>query len=206
MSLEQKCQDWHAASLHKFGHVKTRMLLKTCRILRTSSVTCRSEPLYQLKGHARAVSFVRFSSALQLVTASVDGTIKCWDLSCQPDGTERVLNAARTLRGHRNSKNFVGLSVRDAPTSSSSQTNPVLIACGSESGATHIYGADSPSTLAQWQLPSWQRQDAVGIPPQEEYISSVCWQPEGSMSGVNSPLLAVAASDGDLRLLALQND
>ena len=140
------------------------------------------------------------------MTASVDGTVKCWDLSCPPDsGRGAALSAARTLRGHRNSKNFVGLSVRDAPTGSWSRANPVLIACGSESGAAHIYSADCSSTVAQWQLPCLQTQDSVQTVPQEEYISSVCWQPEGSMSGACNPLLAVAASDGDLRLLALQN-
>lgn len=171
-----------------------------------SCVICRSEPLFRLQGHERAVSFVRFSSASQLVTASVDGTIKCWDLNSQSDEAGTVLSASRTLRGHRNSRNFVGLSVREAPTSRGRQANPVLIACGSESGATHIYGGDRSSTIAQWQLPSQQTQERVHIPaPEAEFISSVCWQPEGSVSGLCCPLLAVAASDGDLRLLALQS-
>lgn len=143
---------------------------------------------------------MRFSGAAQLVTASVDGTVKCWDLSQQPAGASKLVPLC-TFSGHRNSKNFVGLSVRDAPTSRGLREKPVLIACGSETGAAHIYRGDCRSGVAQWQLPSQQSPAASG---KSEFISSVCWQPPGSTPGLQNPLLAVAASDGDLRVLALQ--
>ena len=157
--------------------------------------------MLRLEAHARAVSYVRFSSASQLVTASVDGTVKCWDLSRPPATTAGKAAPLRTLSGHRNTKNFVGLSVRDAPTARGAPEKPVLIACGSEAGSAHVYRGDCPSTVAQWQLPSLQSPTAAG---NTEFVSSVCWQQPGSLPGLQTSLLAVAASDGDLRVLAMQ--
>lgn len=161
----------------------------------------RAEPVYKLEAHGRALSYVRFSGAAQLVTASVDGTVKCWDLSRQPAAAGKLV-PLRTYSGHRNLKNFVGLSVRDSPTARELREKPVLIACGSEMGSAHIYRGECRSSVAQWQLPSQQSPAASA---KSEFISSVCWQPPGSLApGLQDPLLAVAASDGDLRVLALQ--
>lgn len=165
----------------------------------------RSEPLYRLEAHERAVSYVRFGGASQLVTASVDGTVKCWDLSRQAPAFAGKSKPSNTLSGHRNLKNFIGLSVRDAPASRERRETPVLIACGSESGSAHVYRADRRSAVAQWELPSQQQSpdSSLESADESEFISSVCWQPTGSTSGLQNPLLAVAASDGDLRVLAL---
>jgi E3 ubiquitin-protein ligase RFWD2 len=59
------------------------------------------------------VSYVRWLSDSEVVSASTDSTLRLWDAAgCAP---------VRTLAGHVNEKNFVGLSV-DAE----------FIACGSE--------------------------------------------------------------------------
>ena len=62
---------------------------------------------------ARAVSYVRWLGAEEVVSASTDSTLRLW--------SARDAAPVRTLAGHVNEKNFVGLSV-DAE----------FIACGSE--------------------------------------------------------------------------
>jgi E3 ubiquitin-protein ligase RFWD2 len=69
-----------------------------------------SKPLLELLGHKKAVSYVNFMGADELVSASTDSELKCW----QTNGV-----CIRTYRGHTNDKNFVGLSV-----------TPDFIACG----------------------------------------------------------------------------
>lgn len=94
-----------------------------------------AQPLYTLPGHAKAVSYVRFSSPSDLISASTDSTLRLWSLS-DLDGargstaavTAGAGNAAcsnatgsgagtgapevtaeRIFEGHTNEKNFVGL-------------------------------------------------------------------------------------------------
>lgn len=103
-----------------------------------SPLICLS--LQVLQGHSHAVSFVRFLGH-EVVTASIDGTLGWWDLgnsqNASGDATGKhqdVLGAPakrlRTLHGHANAQNFVGLSVRE---------HDRLIACGSERGSAYVY-------------------------------------------------------------------
>ena len=101
--------------------------------------------LQVLQGHSSPVSYVRFLRH-QLVTASVDSTLGWWDLGSshdsfapQPSNAELMthrhdsasaVRRLRTMRGHANTKNFVGLSVRE---------HDGLIACGSEAGQAYAY-------------------------------------------------------------------
>ncbi|CAI5517779.1 unnamed protein product, partial [Closterium sp. Naga37s-1] len=77
-------------------------------------------PLHVFSGHRKAVSYVKFLSPSQLASASTDSTLRLWDVHSHA--------AIRTLRGHTNEKNFVGLSV-----------NSDYIACGSETNEVYIY-------------------------------------------------------------------
>ena len=167
--------------------------------------------LYKAVGHSRAVSYARFHGRGELVTASVDATIRRWRLDPQSAADGNLLTPIAELRGHKNSKNFVGLSIH-----STAQRGAVakhaLVACGSEDGIAHIYNSGSdaapPST---WRLTASGRRDsddmdreAACVGHQQEFISSVCWQPaEAAATAAGAPLLAVASSDGDLRLLKL---
>eukprot|EP00041_Stephanoeca_diplocostata_P025114 m.650553 g.650553 ORF g.650553 m.650553 type:complete len:254 (-) comp22673_c1_seq5:417-1178(-) len=78
------------------------------------------ESVFVFKGHAKAVSYVKFLNATELVSASTDSTLKQW---CT---TEKVCK--RTYTGHVNEKNFVGLTVCND-----------FIACGSENNAVYAY-------------------------------------------------------------------
>ena len=165
-------------------------------------------------GHSRAVSYARFYGRGELVTASVDATVRRWRLGSQFATGDGILSSFTEYRGHQNTKNFVGLSVYGAAQQVSGAGEP-LIACGSEDGVAHIFGSSSSTAhaLATWRLDAAAARDGtaagdcLSVAPrrQQEFISSVCWQPVQAAAGWSrAPLLAVASSDGDLRVLKLQ--
>jgi E3 ubiquitin-protein ligase RFWD2 len=61
------------------------------------------EPCNLLKGHKKAVSYARFLSNNEIVSASTDSQLRLWRVA---EG-----QCLRTYRGHVNEKNFVGLAV-----------------------------------------------------------------------------------------------
>jgi WD40 repeat protein len=177
-------------------------------------------PLEALRGHARPVSYVRFMGRSRLVTASTDASLACWDLAGAGRGGDGDgsgsgsgagggsdasdllgagggRRAARRFRGHTNSKNFVGLSVRP---------EDGLVACGSESSQVFAYSLNWDQPLAA--------HDFGGGPPAAgavaaaragfaPFCTAVCWQAATACPG-GEPLLAAATSDGGLRVLALR--
>jgi E3 ubiquitin-protein ligase RFWD2 len=82
-----------------------------------------SAPLNVYKGHGKAVSYVKFLNAHQMLTASTDSTLRVWELS-ESD------NVVRTYTGHTNEKNFVGLGVN---------SDGSYISCGSETNTIYTY-------------------------------------------------------------------
>ena len=156
-------------------------------------------PRTTLIGHAGFVSSVAYlSSAAEVVSGSGDCTLRLWDA-----GGSGSLSALRTLRGHVNERNFVGLSVRATPCGGD------LVACGSENNAayvydsalsrplaTHRFDASCPLTgsVVESALPSSVTQSATEAAP---FVSSVAWAP-----GERSVLVA-ANSLGNLRVLRL---
>lgn len=67
------------------------------------------------------MSYVRYISPTEVVSASTDSTLKLWD--------NRRCQLARTFSGHTNEKNFVGLS-----------SEGELVACGSETNEVRAGG------------------------------------------------------------------
>src|SRR5699024_6432891 len=59
------------------------------------------QPLNVFKEHRKAVSYVKFLNANELVSASTDSQIKLWN-------TEQS-SCLHSYKGHINEKNFVGL-------------------------------------------------------------------------------------------------
>lgn len=71
-----------------------------------------AHPLRTFQGHRKAVSYVRFCSPAELVSASTDSTLRLWGVEggpCAAPGAS-VTHNARVYEGHANEKNFVGLS------------------------------------------------------------------------------------------------
>lgn len=68
-----------------------------------------SKPLHILRGHEKAVNHCKFINGNEFASASVDGKIKVWKF----DEDTGKFNCNKSLEGHKNSKNFVGLSGRN---------------------------------------------------------------------------------------------
>ena len=87
------------------------------------------------KGHEKAVSYVKFLSESQLVSASTDSQLKLWSL------TEN--HCVESFRGHINEKNFVGLA-----------TSGDFIACGSENNSLYVYFRGVPRHMLSFHFDS----------------------------------------------------
>jgi E3 ubiquitin-protein ligase RFWD2 len=137
-------------------------------------------PLHVFAGHAKAVSHVAFLPGGELVSASTDSSLRVWDVARRA--------GVRTLVGHANDKNFVGLSVRDD-----------FVACGSEDNTAFVYhrAATRPVARHSFASPPPASESDAGEPrPAQPFVSAVCWKRD-------APVLLAANSDGVLRVLAL---
>ena len=158
----------------------------------------------------------------RLATASVDSTLAVWNLG------RSTGHLFRRYEGHRNVKNFVGLSV--CPETE-------LMATGSECGQAVAYhrawshpiaahnvcsrtdiAENSPSQSAAEPHVAVLREDSMpyqapaasvgNAPAKSELASAVCWWPTGlgAFGGrCGGPVLAAARSDGVLSLTTLVN-
>lgn len=130
-----------------------------------------SHPVSVFHGHEKTVSYVRFLGEGMMVSASTDGCLKLWEMN--------DAQTMRTYRGHRNSRNFVGLSV---------WRNGGLLGCGSESGEVFVYDK-------RWGNPMWVH----GLEPRDHrFVSSVCWRQAGNDE--DECTLVAGGSDGVLQV------
>ncbi|KAI4378148.1 hypothetical protein MLD38_015670 [Melastoma candidum] len=127
-------------------------------------------PVHVLEGHGKTVTYVKFVDARTLVTASIDGCLKMWQLESS--------RAFRTYRGHVNSRSFVGLSV---------WRNGGLIGCGSEDDRVFVYDK-------RWGEPIWVR--GFGSRGGGGFVSSVCWRQVGE----ERCTMVASGSDGVLQV------
>uniref|UniRef100_A0A7R9UZV1 Anaphase-promoting complex subunit 4 WD40 domain-containing protein n=1 Tax=Chlamydomonas euryale TaxID=1486919 RepID=A0A7R9UZV1_9CHLO len=149
-------------------------------------------PLQVMRGHDAPVTYLAFLAGQRLVSAGADAAVAVWDVagtaSHSGGSASRVHEPLIVMRGHRNEKNFVGLSVRP---------HDGLIACGSETGAVFVY-------YPEWSLPiatasvvgNMQNGDVHA-----EFVSAVCWL--DTAGGGGPPMLAAGTSCGTVSLLAL---
>jgi WD40 repeat protein len=136
--------------------------------------------LFVFKGHAKAVSYVRFLSATELVSASTDSTLKLWSTTQN--------ECTRTFTGHTNEKNFVGLSVSND-----------YIACGSENNAVYTYYKSLPRPVVCHKFPANKkagRQSESSATDSNDFVSSVCWKKD-------SNVLLAANSQGTINVMTL---
>ena len=81
------------------------------------------------------MSYVRYASSTEVVSASTDGTLRVWET-----GAETMV---KTLSGHTNEKNFVGLSVTSQ-----------FVCCGSETNDVYVYYKHVTGPLAKYNFNS----------------------------------------------------
>ncbi|KAL3686539.1 hypothetical protein R1sor_009113 [Riccia sorocarpa] len=132
-------------------------------------------PLHVFHGHRKAVSYVKFVSPNELASASTDSTLRLWDVEEN--------SVIRTLKGHANEKNFVGLTV-----------NSEYIACGSETNDVYVYhkAMSKPAAFHRFGSPDQEDSDDDA----SHFISAVCWKSD-------SPTMLAANSQGTIKVLVL---
>ncbi|CAH2080401.1 unnamed protein product [Thlaspi arvense] len=149
-----------------------------------------SQPLHVFSGHRKAVSYVKFLSAvnllLHLLTAHCAcGMSKKIDLGTgQERNTSMIHNKIRMFKGHVNEKNFVGLSVSGN-----------YIACGSETNEVFVYHKAISKPAVCYKFASSDMDDAANDAG-SYFISAVCWQNNGKT-------MLTANSQGTIKVLAL---
>ncbi|ERE74072.1 E3 ubiquitin-protein ligase [Cricetulus griseus] len=117
------------------------------------------QPIMVFKGHRKAVSYAKFVSGEEIVSASTDSQLKLWNV-----GKPYCL---RSFKGHINEKNFVGLA-----------SNGDYIACGSENNSLYLYYKGLSKTLLTFKfdtvksvLDKDRKEDDTN-----EFVSAVCWR------------------------------
>jgi len=147
-------------------------------------------PLTVFKEHRKAVSYVKFLNANELVSASTDSQIKLWN-------TEQS-SCLKSYKGHINDKNFVGLTANDD-----------YIACGSENNSLYVYYKGIERQMISFCFEKLIVSVSISTQPinnfaylvfQQEkeetvdFVSAVCWR-----SGSN--VLVAANSQGNIKVL-----
>ncbi|CAF0964637.1 unnamed protein product [Rotaria sordida] len=145
------------------------------------------EPCNLLKGHKKAVSYARFLSNNEIVSASTDSQLRLWRVT---EG-----QCLRTYRGHVNEKNFVGLAVSSG-----------YIVCGSETNTVHLYQREISRPLLSYKFDDQNtgavktvtnttervKKDESG----SEFVSAMCWSNREN-------ILLAANSQGVVKVLEL---
>lgn len=143
-----------------------------------------NKPLCIFKGHKKAVSYVKFLNANEIISASTDSQLKLWNVNEPPF-------CLRSYVGHVNEKNFVGLA-----------TDGDYVACGSEDNAVYVYfkglskplfnykidgssngsngsglrGSTNGSTSLRNSLGGLSNYDVDRSNDINEFVSAVCWR------------------------------
>lgn len=137
------------------------------------------EALRLFRGHRKAVSYVKFISGEEIVSASTDSELKVWNVN-QP-------NCVQSLRGHINDKNFVGLA-----------TDGEYVACGSENNSLCVYYKGLPNKILSFRFD--QRRFILDPEYREDvptdFVSAVCWRK-------GSNVLVTGNSQGIIKVLQM---
>lgn len=128
------------------------------------------QPVLIFSGHQKTVTYLRFADNGRVVTSSVDGCHRMWNVS---NGEE-----VRVYRGHRNARSFVGMDVCNGGG---------LIGSGSESNEVFVYDL-------RWGDPIWVQD--FGEEDGREFVSAVCWREIGE----NECALVAGGSNGVVKI------
>eukprot|EP00963_Diacronema_lutheri_P002014 scaffold131_cov335-Pavlova_lutheri.AAC.1 len=134
------------------------------------------KPLSTIKGHRKAVSYVKFVDGENLLSASIDSTLKLWDM--------KENKIKRSFTGHTNDRNFVGLAV-----------NEDFISCGSETNDVYVYYKELSNPLCTLSFNPGPA-SVTEVPDVSQFVSSVCWR-------TDCMTLLAANSAGIIKILSL---
>ncbi|KAJ1726097.1 hypothetical protein LPJ61_005423, partial [Coemansia biformis] len=138
------------------------------------------QPLCVLRGHRKAVSYTRFLTPDEIISASTDSSLKLWNM--------RTQECIRTYTGHTNEKNFVGLTISGGD----------WIACGSENNTMYAYYRNLSHPAVTHRFGNCN--PVTGVEQVEDdpslFVSAVCWK-----SRTNT--LLSANSQGIIKILEM---
>ncbi|KAJ2498157.1 hypothetical protein GGH96_004527 [Coemansia sp. RSA 1972] len=117
-------------------------------------------PLCVFRGHRKAVSYTRFLSPDEIISASTDSSLKLWSM--------RTQECVRTFSGHTNEKNFVGLTTMGED----------WIACGSENNTMYAYYRNLSHPAVTHQFGNCNSVTGAEQPEDDPslFVSAVCWK------------------------------
>ncbi|KAJ2607450.1 hypothetical protein H4S08_004825 [Coemansia sp. RSA 1365] len=118
------------------------------------------QPLCVLRGHRKAVSYTRFLTPDEIISASTDSSLKLWNL--------RTQECVRTYTGHSNEKNFVGLTTSGGD----------WIACGSENNTMYAYYRNLSHPAVTHRFGNCNPVTGIEQPEDDPslFVSAVCWK------------------------------
>ncbi|KAL0398810.1 UNVERIFIED_CONTAM: E3 ubiquitin-protein ligase COP1 [Sesamum radiatum] len=119
------------------------------------------------------LSWNRYAKS-QIASSDYEGIVTIWDVTTRQP---------RMFRGHKNEKNFVGLTA-----------NSEYIACGSETNEVFVYHKAISKPAARHRFSP--DVDETGEDTSSHFISSVCWKSDGST-------MVTANSQGTIKVLVL---
>lgn len=141
-------------------------------------------PVSVFVGHRQAVSYVRYLNPHEIVSASTDNHLRIWNTQ---SGT-----CNRLLYGHKNTKNFVGLSSCGNHIITGSEDNRAYVYYKGVSRPVLIYDVDLCESFANFT------DSSLGFENDSEvFVSAVAWRPA-------SNLVLVGNSVGDVHVVDLR--
>ncbi|KAL3990501.1 WD domain G-beta repeat family protein [Acanthocheilonema viteae] len=137
------------------------------------------EPVNVFRGHRKAVSYVKYCTENEVVSASTDSNLRLWDVSSG--------KCIRTMKGHQNERNFVGLA-----------TDGKHIVCGSENNHLYLYhkGLCDPLMCYDFGHADSARSALLSTDSSSDFVSAVSWKK-------NSNVVVAANSQGTTHVFEL---
>jgi E3 ubiquitin-protein ligase RFWD2 len=144
-------------------------------------------------GHKKAVSYVRWASDDEIVSASTDCTLRLWNTQRAELLGGACAREERTYRGHVNERNFVGLAVSND-----------FIVCGSETHEVYTYYKPLSKPITKIALPVAGAVGAGGPlgrgqARERPFVSALSWHPAKKE-------LLTATSQGSVFVLSLEGE
>ncbi|VDL69372.1 unnamed protein product [Nippostrongylus brasiliensis] len=125
-------------------------------------------PVKVFSGHRQAVSYVRYLNRDEIVSASTDNNLRLWNV--------RSGECTRVFGGHRNTKNFVGLSSSEDHILTGSEDNRAYVYYKVAARPVLCYDVDSSrcvTTNNEFYPTGFENESEV-------FVSAVAWRPESS--------------------------
>ncbi len=150
------------------------------------------EAIRVFKGHKKAVSYVKFSSNNEFVSASTDSTLKSWKLN---EG-----QCIKSYTGHINEKNFVGLETHNgyivsgkcAKNNSKTKNQTILFNKGSENNNVYLYYNELTKPLMNYKFDENTVPYAEKFNKRDEsasdFVSALCWSDVSRSLFYSNPL------------------